>query len=63
MAFGTSSTFISVRTPCLETKLKENFALFLYYDVIAKIHGWFIHLAIAFRVGSSIFSPKESQFS
>ena len=63
MAFDTSSTFISVRTYSLETKLKEKFALFLYFDVIAKILGWFLDLAITFRVGSSIFSAKESQFS
>ena len=56
MAFDTSSTFILVRTSSLETKLKENFALFLYSDVIAKILGWFFHLATAFREGSPIFS-------
>ena len=63
MAFETSSTFISVRTSSLETKLKEKFALFLYSDAIARILGWFLHLEMAFRVGSSIFSAKESQFS
>ena len=63
MAFETSSTFISVRTSSLETKLKEKFALFLYSDAIARILGWFLHLAIAFRVRSSIFSAKELQFS
>ena len=63
MAFETSSTFISVRTSSLETKLKEKFALFLYSDPIARILGWFLYLAIAFRVGSSMFSAKESQFS
>ena len=63
MAFETSSIFISVRTSSLETKLKEKFALFLSSDAIARILGWFVHLAVAFRVGSLIFSAKESQFS
>ena len=63
MVFETYSTFISVRTPSLETKLKEKFAPFLYSDAIARILGWFLHLAIVFRVGSSIFSAKESQSS
>ena len=63
MAFEKSSTFISVRTSSLETNLKEKFALFLYSDDIAGIPGWFFHLAIAFRVGSAIFSAKELQFS
>ena len=63
MTFETSSTFISVRTSSLETKLKEKVALFLYSDAIARILGWFLHLAIAFRVGSSMFSAKESQYS
>ena len=63
MTFKTSSIFISVRTSSLETKLKEKFALFLYPDAIAKILGWFLYLAIAFRVGSSMFSTKELQFS
>ena len=58
-----SAFFISVRTSSLETKLKENFALFLYSDVIARILGWFLHLVVAFRIGSSMFSAKESQFS
>ena len=63
MAFGTSGIFISVRMSSLETKLKEKFALFLNSDAIARILGWFVHLAVAFRVGSLIFSAKESQFS
>ena len=62
MAFETFTTFISVR-PSLELKLKEKFALFLYSDAIARILGWFLHLAIAFRVGSSMFSTRELQFS
>ena len=61
MAFETSNTFIFVRTSSLETKLKEKFALLLYSDAIAGILGWFLHLAIAFRVGSIMFSAKESQ--
>ena len=56
MACESPSIFISVRTSSLETKLKEKFALFLYSDVIAKILGWFFHLATAFREGSPIFS-------
>ena len=63
MAFETSSTFISVKTSFLETELKEKFAIFLHSDAIATILGWFLHLAIAYRVESSIFSPKESQSS
>ena len=63
MAFETSNTFIFVRTSSLETKLKEKFALLLYSDAIARILGWFLHLAIDFRVGPSMFSAKESQFS
>ena len=35
--------------------MKERFALFLYSDVFDRILGWFLHLAIAFRVGSSVF--------
>ena len=62
MAFETFTTFISVR-PSLELKLKEKFALFLYSDAIARILGWFIYLAIVFRVGPAMFSAKESQFS
>ena len=61
MAFETSNTFIFVRTSSLETKLKEKFALLLYSDAIARILGWFLHLTIAFRVGSIMFSAKESQ--
>ena len=61
MAFETSNTFIFVRTSSLETKLKEKFAQLLYSDAIARILGWFLHLAIAFRVGSIMFSAKESQ--
>ena len=60
MAFDTSSTFISLRTSSLETKLKEKF---FYSDVIARILGRFLNLAIAFRVESLVFSAKESQFS
>ena len=55
--------FISVRTSSLKTKLKEKFALFLYCDPIARILGWFLHLAIALRVVSSMLSAKELQFS
>ena len=62
MAFQTSSTFISARTFCLETKLKEKFALFLSSYNIARILGWFLHLVAPFRVGASIFSAKESQY-
>ena len=61
MAFETSTIFISVRTS-LEPKLKEKFALFLSSDAIARILGWFIYLTIVFRVGSAMFSAKESQF-
>ena len=61
MVFETSSTFISVRTSSLETKWNEKFAQFLYSDAVARILGWFLHLAVAFRVGSSILSAKESQ--
>ena len=39
MAFETSSTFISVRTSSLETKLNVKFALFLYSDVSSRILG------------------------
>ena len=42
--------------------MKEKFVLFLYFDAIARIIGWFLHLARAVRVGSSIFSAKESKF-
>ena len=63
MAFETSSIFISVRTSSLEIKWKKKFDLFLYSDAIARILGWFLHLAIDFRVGLSMFSAKESQFS
>ena len=63
MAFDTSSTFISARVSSLETVLKEKFALFLYSDIIAKILEWFLHLTTAFRVVSSMFFAKESQFS
>ena len=63
MNLETSSAFISVRTPFLETKLQERLALFSYCDAIARILGWFIHLTTAFRVGSLMFSAKESQFS
>ena len=63
MAFETSSTFISVKTSSLETKLKEKLSQFIYSDAIARILGWFLHLAIAFRVGSPILSGKESQCS
>ena len=63
MASETSSTFISVRTSSLKTKLKERFALLVYFDAIAGILGWFLHLAIGFRVGSQMFSGKESQYS
>ena len=62
MAFETSRTFISVRAS-LEKKLKEMFALFLYSNVIGRILVWFLYLAIVFRVGSSMFSAKKSQFS
>ena len=62
MAFDTSTTFISVRTS-VEPKLKEKFALFLYSDAIARILGWFVYLAIVFRVGSAMFFAKESQLS
>ena len=54
--------FYFCKNVSLETKFKEKFALFLYCHVIAGIIGWFLHLAIVFRVGS-IFSAKESQFS
>ena len=63
MACESSSIFISVKTSSLETEFKEKFALFLYSDVIARILGWFIYLAIVFTVGSAMFSAKESQFS
>ena len=63
MAFEACSAFSSTKASSLETKFKEKFALFLYSDTIAKIFGWFYHLAIAFRVGSSMFSTRESQFS
>ena len=46
----------------LETELKERFAVFLYSDAIARILRWFLHVAIAFRVGSSIFLPKNLNF-
>ena len=62
MAFETSSTFISVRTSSLETKLKEKFALFLYSDVIARILGWFLHLAIALEYNYQDFLPKNHNF-
>ena len=52
-------TFHSVRASSLERKLKEEFALFLHSDAIARILRWFLHLAIAFGVGLSIFSVKE----
>ena len=46
---------------------KEKFSLFVYSDAIARILGWFLHLAIdlaiVFRVGSPMFSAKESQYS
>ena len=63
MTFETSSIFIYIRAFSLETKLKETFALFLYSGGIAGLLGWFLHLSIAYRVGSSMFSAKESQFS
>ena len=63
MTFEIFSTLISVRTSSLETKLKERFPQFLYSDAISRILGWFLHLAVVFRVGSSTFSAKESQFS
>ena len=62
MVLETSNTFISVRTSSLETKLKGKFALFLYSDAIARILGWFRHLAITFRIGSSKFLPKNHNF-
>ena len=62
MAFETFSTFISARTSSLETTLKEKFALFLYSGAVARILGWFLHLAIAFRVGSSTFLPNNHNF-
>ena len=58
MAIETFSTFISVRASSLERKLKEMFAQFLYSDTIGRILGWFLHLEIAFRIGSSMFSAK-----
>ena len=45
-----------------ETKLTGKSALYLYPDTIARILGWFLHLSIAFREGSLMFSVKESQF-
>ena len=66
--------FVKIKTSCfckeiliciinnLETKQIENFAQFLYSDAIARILGWFLHLAIAFRVGSSISLPKNNNF-
>ena len=39
MPFEPSSTFISVSKSCLETRLKEKFALFWYSDVIARTLG------------------------
>ena len=64
MAFETSSTFISVRrTSSLETKFKEKFSLFVYFDAIAGVLGWFLYLAIPSRIGSSMLSAKESQYS
>ena len=63
MAFETWSTFISLRTSSLETKLKKKLSLFVYSDAIVRILEWFFHLAIAFRVESSMFSAKESQCS
>ena len=42
----------------LETNLKEKFPLFLYSDASTGILGWFLHLALAFRVGSSMLSVK-----
>ena len=62
MAFEASSTFIFVRTSSLETKLKEKFALILYSDTIARTLRWFLYLAIAWRVGSSMFSEKKHIF-
>ena len=53
MAFETSRTFIS----------GLNFGLFLYSDAVARMLGWFLHLTITLRVGLSLFSAKESQFS
>ena len=63
MASERSSIFISVRRSSLETKLTEKFAIFVYCDDIARILGWSFHLVIAFRVGLSIFSVKESRYS
>ena len=63
MAFETSSTFISVRTSSSETKLKEKFSLFVYSEAIARIFGWFLHSAIAYRIGSSMYSAKRLQYS
>ena len=60
MAFETPRIFFSVRTSSLETKLKEKFFLFVYSHAIARILGLFLDLAIAFRVGSSTLSAKES---
>ena len=44
-------------------KMEKKIDLFLYSDAIARILGWFLHLAIDFRVTPSMFSAKESQFS
>ena len=58
-----NSELISAKMSSLEIKSKEHLALFSYLDTIARMLGWFLHLTIAFRIGSLIFSVKESQFS
>ena len=42
----------------LETKLKENFALFLFSDVIANLLGWFLHL----EQDHQYFLPQNQNF-
>ena len=60
---GLQDTQHSVRRSSLKTKSKDKFALFANANATDRILGWFLHLAITFRVGSLLFPATESQYS